>query len=448
MAATVGSVTLAVDSRPSRTRLLAPLLILLVAVAMLIPSTPVSSASSYNLEARYNVSLHLDWASRRLRVTTVIDLLNTTSGPVDRIRLNTVAAKIGAMNGLTVKVDGTAVKAKRTGQTIVVPLGRSVAPGGSARVLVKYRARLATTASGRRYLFATLGGVAQIYRFIPWLSRKIPFGSTNHGEPFLTPVSPQVNVKVSADRKLVWAASGRRTGKINARTFTFSASNVRDLSLVASPGFKTTRGSYKGRTAVTAYTRSGNGQRMVNLARQELARYEAKTGVRYPHPTYGIAETGGGLAMESPALIWIPRSRPAYDHPYLISHETAHQWWYSTVGNDQSTDAFADEAMADYFSRKAHLSIRGSRCKTDRLDREIRSYSDTCYFEVVYVQGARFLENLRKDFGDAKFKAAIRRYARDNRFKISSNIRLLEAFRAEMGDGVLKRYRKRFPSIY
>jgi len=163
---------------------------------------------------------------------------------------------------------------------------------------------------------------------------------------------------------------------------------------------------------------------------------------------YRIAETGGGLAMESPALIWIPRSRSAADHPYLVSHETAHQWWYSTVGNDQSTDAFADEALADYFSRKAHLSIRSSRCKTDRLDRATQAYSDGCYFEVVYVQGARFLNNLRRDYGAAKFKKAIRAYTRSNKHDISNNARLLEAFRAEMGNGVLPRYRNRFPSIY
>jgi sporulation protein YlmC with PRC-barrel domain len=381
-------------------------------------------------------------------VRTSIDLVNTSGGSVGLVRLNTIAAKLGNMKDLKVKVDGAKVSARRSGQTILVPFRTALAPGQGTTVSVAYKARLTTTTSGRRYLFAKLGGVAQIYRFIPWLSRKIAFGSGNHGEPFLTPVSPRVDVEVSADRKLVWATTGRRIGKVDARTFRFVATDVRDFNIAASPGYRTQKRSYKGRTTVVAYTRSGNGKRMVALARKELARYEAKTGVKYPHATYAIAETGGGLAMESPALIWIPRSRPASDHPYLISHETAHQWWYSTVGNDQSTSAFADEAMADYFSRKAHLSIRSSRCKTDRLDREIRAYSDYCYFEVVYVQGARFLENLRKDFGDARFKAAIRRYAKDNRFKISSNVRLLEAFRAEMGDRVLKRYRKRFPSLY
>jgi hypothetical protein len=104
--------------------------------------------------------------------------------------------------------------------------------------------------------------------------------------------------------------------------------------------------------------------------------------------------------------------------------------------------------MADYFSRKAHLSIRASRCARDRLDRDIRDYSSGCYFEVIYVQGARFLEDLRHDYGDRRFRRAVRAYTQANRLGIGSNVRLLEAFRAEMGDGVLRRFHARFPSLY
>ncbi len=350
---------------------------------------------------------------------------------------------------LRAQVDGVGVSAAVVGQTIKLPLGRSLGVGESVLVRVAFKARLTTTARDRSYFFAKLNGVAQLYRFIPWVSRRIAFGPDAHGEPFVTPVSPRVEVSVSSDRKLVWATSGRRTRKLGPKTFTYVATDVRDFNIAASPKWTATIGTSKnGKTRIYAYTAKGGGRRLVNLAREELARYTSKTGVPYPHDTYRIAETGGGLAMESPALIWIPASRPASDHPYLVSHETAHQWFYSTVGNDQSTDAFADEALADYFARKARLSIRRSGCKTDRLDREIRAYSDYCYYEVIYIQGARFLDNLRKDFGGAKFKAAIKAYTKANRDDIANNARLLEAFRAEMGNRVLKRYHRRFPSLY
>jgi hypothetical protein len=131
-----------------------------------------------------------------------------------------------------------------------------------------------------------------------------------------------------------------------------------------------------------------------------------------------------------------------------VSHETAHQWFYGIIGNDQSTDAFADEALADYFARRAHLSIRPSRCPTDRLDRDIRRYSSACYFEVIYVQGARFLDGLRRDFGGPAFLRAVQAYSADHRLGIGSNAKLLEAFRDEMGDRVLKRFERRFPSLF
>jgi hypothetical protein len=423
--------------------------LVLALMAALLPAAAASAATSFDLEARYDVGVHLDWDTRWVTLRTTIDVLNTSGRSIDRLELNSAAVKLGGHRRMRATVDGDPVDPTVAGQTIKVPLGRTLAAGESATVFVRFRSRLTTTAAGRAYYFAKLGGVAQLYRFIPWVSRRIPFGDSNHGEPFMTPVSPRVEVTVSSDRKLVWATSGRRVRKVDARTFTYLARRVRDFNIAASPGWTTAAGwSRDGKVRIFAHTRRHDAARLVRLAREELARYTAKTGVAYAHDIYRIAETGGGLAMESPALIWIPAARQAADLPYLVSHETAHQWWYSTVGNDQSTDAFADEALADYFARRAHLSIRASGCPMDRLDREIRGYSDYCYFEVVYIQGARFLDRLRRDFGRREFRAAIRAYTKDNRHDLSDNARLLEAFRAEMGDKVLKRYRARFPSLY
>jgi len=406
------------------------------------------AGASYELDAEYDVELFLNWKTRRLRLVTSIDLVNASGGVIDRLHLNTIAAKLGSLRKLRVWVDGDEITAKRSGQTITVPLLDALGPSGTARVKVSFRARLLTTAAGRGFLFSKRGGIAQMYRFIPWLSRRIPFGSDPHGEPFLTPSSKKVRVTVDSDRKLKWATSGRRIARSGTRK-TFLANDVRDFNIAASPSYRTATGTSKnGKTRIVAYTRKIDAKRLVRLARTELARYRVKTGIAYPHPTYRVAESSSGLAMESPGLIWIPRARSAADHPFLVSHETAHQWFYGIVGNDQATDAFADEAVADYYSRKAHLSLRPSRCRTARLDLEIRRYSSACYFEVIYVQGARFLDGLRRDFGSGKFRRAMRDYAADNREGIGSNQKLLEALRDRMGNGVVKRFKKRFPSLY
>jgi hypothetical protein len=435
--------------------LLVGLLVLLgVAVS---PAPPVRGAqpavASYRLEAGYDVRLHLHWRTRRVGVETTIALRNTSGGPVDRLELNTVAAKLGAMRDLRVTVDGAPVQPRVTGQTIVVPFGAPLAEAAEASVQVGFRATLRTSTSGRAYFFARLGDVAQLYRFIPWLSRTIRFGSQDHGEPFLTPNSPRVRVSVRADRDLVWATSGQQVGRpvgsSASRSAVFEATDVRDFNIAASPAWRTVQGTSRdGRTTIFAHTRRMDGRRLVDLARQELARYARLTGVPYPHATYRIAETGGGLPMESPALTWIPRTRGPADLPFLVSHETAHQWWYAVVGNDQSTNAFADEAVSDYLSRRAHLSLRPSRCPPDRLDRDIQAYSTACYYEVIYIQGGRFLDGLRRDFGAGPFRRALRAYTADNRLGIGGNARLLEALRAQMGDDVLGRFHRRFPSLY
>ena len=33
---------------------------------------------------------------------------------------------------------------------------------------------------------------------------------------------------------------------------------------------------------------------------------------------------------------------------YVTVHETAHQWWYGVVGNDQIDEPWLDEALTEY----------------------------------------------------------------------------------------------------
>ena len=360
-----------------------------------------------------------------------------------------MAAQLGTLKNLRVKVDGTLVNASVVGQTIKVPLGASLSAGESTDVWVAFKARLGTSGASRDYFFAKLNGVAQMYRFIPWLSRRIPFGSGGHGEPFVTPVSPRVEVTVSADRKLDWATSGRRIRKVDARTFVYVAKNVRDFNIAASPDWKTARGTSKdGQTVILAHTSTADARRWVRLAREELARYKSKTGVAYPachvQPRRDRQRAGHGVAGAhlDPRLAGLVRtslSRLARDRPPVVVlhggqrpvHGRLRRRGPGRVLLAQGSPLDPFEPLQDGPPRPRDPLLLGA-----------------CYYEVIYIQGSRFLNNLRKDFGGGKFKAAIKAYTKDNRFEIGSNRRLLEALRAKMGDGVLKRYRNRFPSLY
>lgn len=414
------------------------------------PSRPAAPTdrTTYRMTATYDVRLDLDWDTRAVKVDTTIDITNTSGGPVGRLALNTTAAAIGSMRLGRVAVDGVRVTPRVAGQTILIRLPETIVAGDSLRVRVTYAGRAGLSTAGHDWMWAKGNNVLNLYRFIPWLSRRVPFQRDNHGDPFVTPTSPEVRVHITADRRLTYATSGERIAG-GGRSQTFLARNVRDFNVTASPSYAVrSKRTRDGDTMVNVYTVNGRGELLMRSAMRAIRAYEAWIGP-YPWPVFNVAESAGGYAMESPALIWMPMDRfTDADVRYITAHETGHQWFYGVVGNDQSTDMFADEAMTDFIARRLVNRIRSSYCADDRFDRSLYQYSGACYFEVIYIQGGRFIDQIRRRMGDGPFWRTIRRYYADNQFAVSSNERFLGALRDAAGSWVLPRYRARFPTIY
>ncbi len=346
-------------------------------------------------------------------------------------------------------VDGGAVTAKRTDQTIVVPLGGILAEGATVTVRVKYGATLRTSLSGSNWLFTKANGIANLYRWLPWVSKATPFARPNHGDPFVTANSPYVRVTVRTDRKLVIAGTGDRTSiSSDGLTQTFEARNVRDFTITAAPDFRT-RSMQVGDTTVRTYYRSGaNAALILDSAVDAFKAIQTRLG-DYPHPTFKVVQSAGGYGMESPGLIWIPYGIGSANLRYLVTHETAHQWFYGIVGNDQARNPFADEAAADFMARYTLGLRRGSQCSTARLDRMIYDYSSACYYEAIYIQGGNLLDDVRKRMGSTAFWNAMRGYVTANRYGLIGTIDLLRALDAGTSiDLGATMFRTRFPSHY
>lgn len=116
-------------------------------------------------------------------------ITNTSGGEIDRIELNTIAARLGAIRLRPVTVDGVAVAATISGQTIVIPLGGVLPAGAITKIRVRFSARLRSTVGGSDWLFTRANGIADLYRWLPWVSRRVTFQRPNHGDPFVTPTS-------------------------------------------------------------------------------------------------------------------------------------------------------------------------------------------------------------------------------------------------------------------
>jgi hypothetical protein len=153
--------------------------------------------------------------------------------------------------------------------------------------------------------------------------------------------------------------------------------------------------------------------------------------------------------MESPGLIWLPTGVIAANLRYLAAHETAHQWFYGIVGNDQAREPFADEAAADFVARYVLGQRRASRCPTARLDRSIYAYSAACYYETVYIGGGNLLDAARRQMGNRAFWSALRGYVVAHHNGIATTRSLLDALDAATPLDLRRTlFAARFPSLY
>ena len=404
--------------------------------------------TSLALRATYDVAATLRYGDRSLLVRTAIAVTNTSGGPIDRLELNTIAARLGRIRLGAASVDGVPVTPRVADQTIHVPLGGILPDGATALVRVGYRATLRSGLAGSDWLLTRTNSTIDLYRWIPWISRARPFSRPNHGDPFVTASSPSVLVRITTDRVLRFATTGRRIARsANGLTQTFLAENVRDFNLTASPYYRTLVGTAGDTRVQVLYRPGAPASTMLTWAKRALTRMEALVGP-YPYPTFTVGQSAGGYGMESPGLIWIPSGVGSSRLPYLISHETAHQWFYATVGNDQANQPFADEAAADFLARYTLGQRRGSRCSTSTLDRTIYEYSAGCYDEVVYIQGGNFLDGIRGRMGSTAFWRGLRAYVASNRFEMGSTRELLDTLDDHTPLDLVPRFEPRFPRLY
>jgi hypothetical protein len=404
------------------------------------------NATSINLTAEYAATVRLSFATRAFRVDSTMTVTNTSGGSIDRLELNTIAARLGRMTITVATVDGRAVRPSVTDQTIHVPLGGVLPAGQTVSVLIGYRATMRSDLTGSNWLFTRTNGVLEAYRWLPWISKPLAFNRPNHGDPFVTPVSPLVRVRIISDRVLRYATTGEQVAGSGVTKF-FEARNVRDFAFTAAPDY-TVQSSTIGGVTIRVWGRPGfPSAAVMRAARTALSREAALLGA-YPYPTYDVAQAAGGFGMESPGLTWIPRGVASGNIPYLVAHETGHQWFYGIVGNNQATEPYADEAATDFVARYVLGLRRASRCSTARLDLTIYQYSSGCYYEDVYIQGGNFLDDIRRRMGPTAFWAGIRDYLATNRFKLAGTKTLLDTLDAHTPLNLVPRYAPRFPKIY
>jgi hypothetical protein len=412
----------------------------------IIPGTV--NRTSLAVRAEYDVDASLTVATRSLRGRVTITARNDSGAGIDRLELNTVMGPLGALRLGAVTVDGAPVAARLDDQTILVPLGGVLPATATAVLVVPFSATLRSTTSGSNWLFTRANGIVDLNRWIPWISRRTPFARPNHGDPFVTPVSPRVTLRLRTSVRLRVASTGERTStSADGLDMTIKAFNVRDLVVSAAADYRVSQ-VWVGDTAVRVQARPGfPASAVMRAATNAVRKLEARLGP-YPYRILTVAQTAGGYGMEGPGVAWIPTGVGTANLTYLVTHEIAHQWFYGIVGNDQAREPFADEAPADFVARDILGMRRASRCSAADLDRTIYQYSSACYYEVVYIQGGNLLAAARTRMGSARFWTAIRGYLVDHRWGLVHTRTLLDALDDATTLDLGAWWGHRFPHLY
>ncbi len=116
----------------------------------------------------------------------------------------------------------------------------------------------------------------------------------------------------------------------------------------------------------------------------------------------------------------------------VVPHETAHQYFYGLVGDDQARDPWLDEAFATYSEARVNGSEQDylpSLAGPLPVGRSMQAWGAdaTSYAATVYSKGAAALLTARERAGGTRFDQALRCYVRVNAWSVAAPAALARA---------------------
>jgi Peptidase family M1 domain len=315
---------------------------------------------------------------------------------------------------------------RRDPTTLIVRPGGMLDVGSHIRVHVPWRLRMPITHDDRIARFhdgLRLGTFLPLLAWDPrrgWLTdppARIP------GETAATPAA-DFDLRVHAPRGLRVVATGAELGAGH-----FRARAVRDVALAVGP-FRVRAVTGDGITMRAAATKNfRQAERVLAFARHALHLLGQRYGP-YPWRTYTLVFPPDlpPSGIEYPMLSFIGRGGAFAQ--LIVDHETAHQWFYSLVGNDQARDPWLDETLATWAqTRLGSPEFPPGRRVPSPVGRHVgapMSYWDKqghWYFYGVYGEGVRALHSLGHD---AAVDCALRRYVARRAYSIAQPADLLD----------------------
>jgi Peptidase family M1 domain len=318
--------------------------------------------------------------------------------------------------------------------TLAVGLARPLAPGRSITVDMPFRLRLPGAVRDR---LSRSGAAVRLGSFFPVLAWE-PGVGWDRDPP--TRLLAEASATPTADFDVhITAPPGDDilTTGLPAGPERYTATAVRDFAIAAGRlDTVTVTAHAPGPVRITAAVDrgvQGSAAEVAGRARSALEALAARYGP-YPWPSLHLAVVPDldRVGIEYPTMMFLGENAVAR----VTTHEVAHQWFYSLVGNDQARDPVLDEGLATYAQAELdrlwpYLDGLPDPPALRPLTGRPMSFWETRppdrYGLVVYAGGARMLRALGHP---AAVTCALRRYVAAHAYGIATQADLARALTA------------------
>jgi hypothetical protein len=361
------------------------------------------------------VSFALDRASDRI----VFRLW--PNGPVQQ----RVGARLDVRN---VRVGGAAVGASRPDPTTLL-LARPVAAGERVTASMSWTLQLPRVPTER---LASRFGVrlSSFFPLLAWSGTEWALDPpAAQLETWTSPIS-DFDVRVTTPKRMQVFATGAAVGKGRWR-----AVGVRDFALEAG-SFDIVRRVVRVPNPVVVRVAAAKTFHFVPPTFVDAAvralRLFSERYAPYPWSTYTVVVQAdrAELGQEYPTIVFMSPDLPAS----VVTHETAHQWFYSLVGDNQARDPWLDETLAEWASARAWNAVADEAAVEtpanvrNRLGEPMAFWGPLQFMPTVwdglYLQGVKALASLGDD---DRVDCALQRYVHDNAYRTAVPRDLLAA---------------------
>ncbi len=255
-------------------------------------------------------------------------------------------------------------------------------------------------------------------------------------------------VRVTLAAEMIPAVSGvivdQQDNPDGTTTYTCASGPMRDFNIVASRHYQT-MSEQVGQILITSYYMPGDekgSQLILDYTVHALDFYQEQFGP-YPFNELDVMATptqAGGI--EYPGMY--VAAQHLYDRvggffEMVAVHETAHQWWYSLVGNDQIDEPWLDESLTQYASLlyfehrygddvaqsilqdsfEGWYKSLGEQEQKIAVGLPVAAYNEHTYGAIVYGKGPLFFHALRQRVGDKAFGEILHAYFQQYRYDIA-----------------------------